>query len=506
MADARTLMIVVGVVFALLAVWVVFARRGKKLPEAKTDAKTLPKGGAAAGAKALPASSSAAQATTGKTSNAGNKKSAGADTAKAKSSDGNKSDKGGKSAKSEPAKVEAKPAAKVEPKAGPKVEAKAAEPKAEPKPEPKPEPKVEAKAEPKPEPKPEPKVEAKPVIEAKPEPKPEPKAAPAVEAKAEPKPAPKPAEAKPAPTPAAAKVEPVKKAEPTPQPKPAVEAKPVAKAEPAPAPKAEPKPEPKVEAKPAAKAEPAPAAAAKAAPTTSTAKVEAAAAAAKASPVELKKVESVRPALSSHHEIQDTAIPAAADVPLAAPAFSFTTAAARWQPESAKDSGDAHATLLEEHLFVMAANRNGAQGSAAIKALREAKGSSGWRSVLASKGAESTPTVAAFFPGGGTSVELSRIGDGQGFRLRGGTLTKITGEGSAREVEKKTEQVDVGDLYILCSAELARTVPEEEIRELLMLDLDPTNGVRDLLAISGDRDPNADVNVFVVRVDPLGGY
>jgi hypothetical protein len=218
-------------------------------------------------------------------------------------------------------------------------------------------------------------------------------------------------------------------------------------------------------------------------------------------------VESVRPPLSSHHEIQDTTIPAAADVPLAAPAFSFTTAAARWQPESAaKDSGDAHATLLEEHLFVMAANRNGAPGSAAIKALREAKGSSGWRSVLASKGAESTPTVAAFFPGGGTSVELSRIGDGQGFRLRGGTLTKITGEGSAREVEKKTDQVDVGDLYILCSAELARTVPEDEIRELLMLDLDPTNGVRDLLAISGDRAPNADVNVLVVRVDPLGGY
>ena len=223
-------------------------------------------------------------------------------------------------------------------------------------------------------------------------------------------------------------------------------------------------------------------------------------------PVEFKKVESVRPPLSSHHEIQDTNIPPAADVPLAAPAFSFTTAAARWQPDAAKDGDEAHATLLEEHLFVLAANRNGTKGSAAIKALKEAKGSSGWRGVLGAKGAEATPMVAAFFPGGSTEVELSRVGDGQGFRLRGGTLTKITGDGTAKEVERKTVQVDVGDLYILCSAELARTVPEEEIRELLMLDLDPTNGVRDLLAVSGDRAPNADVNVFVVRVDPLGGY
>jgi serine/threonine protein phosphatase PrpC len=214
----------------------------------------------------------------------------------------------------------------------------------------------------------------------------------------------------------------------------------------------------------------------------------------------------VRPALSSHSEIQDTTVPAAADVPLGTPAFSFTTAAGRWQPDTAKDSGDAHATLLEDHLFVLAANRNGSKGSAAIKALRDAKGSNGWRNVLSAKGADATPTVAAFFPGGGTQVELARIGDGQGFRLRGATLTKITGEGLAREVERKTEQVDVGDLYILCSAEMARVVREEEMAELLMLDLDPTNGVRDLLSVAGSNDPTADVNVLVVRVDPLGGY
>ncbi len=483
----------------LIAAWVLFARKGKKLPEARTEAKPLPKGGAAPGAKALPATTSAAPAASGKGSGNTKKNGGGAsatDTVKTKASDAK-----GKSGKSEPAKAETKPAAKVEPK----PERSRTEAGAEGRSEGGTEARAQARAQGGGEGRAEAGTEDRGEAHCRAEAGTEAGAGRRSEGGAEAHAQAGGGQARPHPcrrqggagqegrAHAAAEA--------------GVEAKPVAKAEPAPKVEAKPAPTPAaVEAKPAPKTEPAPAAKAAPVPSPSTVKVDAAAAAAKASPVELKKMESVRPALSSHHEIQDTSIPAAADVPLGTPAFSFATAAARWQPESAKDSGDAHATLLEEHLFVLAANRNGAQGSVAIKALREAKGSSGWRSVLGSKGADATPTVAAFFPGGGTTVELSRIGDGQGYRLRGGTLTKITGDGSAREVEKKIEQVDVGDLYILCSAELARTVPEEEIRELLMLDLDPTNGVRDLLAVSGDRDPNADVNVFVVRVDPIGGY
>ena len=205
----------------------------------------------------------------------------------------------------------------------------------------------------------------------------------------------------------------------------------------------------------------------------------------------------MRPALSSHSEIQDTTVPAAADVPLGAPAFAFTTAAGRWQPDTAKDSGDAHATLLEEHLFVLAANRQRVEGLGRHQRAARRQGQQRLARRARGQGRRGHAHGRGFLPG-------RRHLDGACAHRRWTGVPPPRREPSPRSPVKgwprRWSARPSRWTWATCTSSAPPSspapFPRRRSASSLMLDLDPKNGVRDLLQVAGFNEPNADVNVL----------
>jgi protein phosphatase len=133
-----------------------------------------------------------------------------------------------------------------------------------------------------------------------------------------------------------------------------------------------------------------------------------------------------------------------------------------------------------------------------------------------------TTIIAARFSPNKQRVYIGHVGDSRCYRLRNGALRQLTTDHTLRELGMKgptskqlfqavgirpTITVDLvvdkprpQDIYLLCSDGLSKMVPDEQVREILLLEPDLEAAVLTLIELANERGGKDNVTVILVKI------